>query len=121
MTTILLNQFMKWIDKHLSQVKSLNVKAFNFNLYESNEENEYDIQLVGSPYYDSENDDWACDTIFSSEEDLFTINSDDWETALEQCIELVKEYSNSGELKHIFLNAERVTAGFVDGDLEIIL
>lgn len=116
-----LNEFTKWVDKHLSQVDTSKVKAFNFNLYESDEENEYDIQLVGSSYYDSDNDDWACDTIFSSEEDLFTINSDDWEIALEDCIELVKEYSVSGELKHIFQNAERVTAGFVDGDLEIIL
>ena len=121
MKTILLNQFMKWVDKHLSLAESLNVKAFNFNLYECDEETEFDIQLVGSSYYDSENDDWACDTIFSSEEDLFTINSDDWEMALEQCIELVKEYAKSGDLKHIFLGAERVTAGFVDGDLEIIL
>lgn len=120
MDNVLLKEFSFWLDKHLSNAKNLDIKAYNFNLYEG-EEDEYDIQLVGASYYDSENDDWACDTIFSSEEDLFTIKNEDWECALEECIEMVKKYSDSGELKHLFSNAERVTAGFVDGDLEIIL
>ncbi len=121
MTNTTTEKFIQWVDKHLSQVGSLNIKAFNFNLYESSEEDLYDIQIVGASYYDSENDDWACDVVFTSGEDIFTIKSEDWEIALEECKELIMAYSDSGELKHIFHDAERVTAGFVDGDLEIVL
>lgn len=114
-------EFRKWLDQQLSGDIPESVIAFNFNMYEGETENEYQVQLVGCVSYDPDDDDWACDTTYSSGEDLYIFSSDDWEEALQTLIATVKDYLNTCEMPNRLKQAELVAAGFVDGDLEIIL
>ena len=110
--------FINWLDSLLNDIPA-DAIAFNFNLYETESDNLFEAQLVGSNQYDLDDEDWACNTIYSSEENLFSFEAEDWEDALEKIIIQAKEYiinSDNNKIK----NAKHVTAGFVDGNLEII-
>ena len=59
--------FSNWLDGILSfNPFPANTMAVNFNLYEMDDS--FDVQLIGSSMYDEDNDDWACEETFSSEE-----------------------------------------------------
>lgn len=112
-------EFEIWMDKHFSSDLPVGTKAINFNLYEE-EDTQFDIQCIGSPEYDPEDSDWACNEIFSTGEDLFHLESDSWETCLQMAIDYIKEYMSSGIYSSKLTNMEAVTVGFVDGDLEVV-
>ena len=40
------------------------LNIINGNLYESEDDNRFDVQLVGCPEFDEENEDWACNEVF---------------------------------------------------------
>ena len=113
-------EFKTWLEKQLSGQIPSDVVAFNFNLYESDLENQFDAQLIGCKKYDLQNDDWACFPDYSSGEDLYHFSADGWEEALEFFIMLVKEYLKSCGTHSKLKTAEYISAGFVDGDLEVI-
>lgn len=113
-------EFKNWLERHLSDNIPSNVIAFNFNIYESSIDNQYDVQLVGSSYYSIDDENWACNTIYSTGEDLFSFNSASWEIALNEFIEFVKKFLHSCDENNRLKQAEYITAGFVDGNLEII-
>lgn len=122
MTGELYVEFNRWADRILSKYRSDSVVAYNFNLYEHAKE--FAIQLVGTRSFDVSEQDWACDAIFSSGEDLFclahSIVGDRWESGLEAAKSLVKNYLDHGS-QSAFLKASRgVGVGFVDGDIELI-
>jgi|ERR1044072_4471293 cupin superfamily acireductone dioxygenase involved in methionine salvage len=113
-------EFNTWADRILSRHASDSVVAYIFNLYEHAKE--FAIQLVGTGSFDLRDQDWACDEIFSSGEDLFYlphgIVGDRWEDGLEAAKSLVKNYLQHGSQAE-FLKASRgVGVGFVDGDIE---
>lgn len=113
--------FKQWInDLHLENIVG-NVRAFCFNLYESCEDEKFDAQLVGCERYDENNDDWACKVIYSSEENLYSFNSEDWEHALVDFSHIVRQYLQQCEGSEKLKKAEYVAVGFVDGDLELIV
>ncbi len=112
--------FKAWLDGHLSGDIPAEVVAFNFNLYERMEDGVYDVQLVGCTAYDPDDADWACDTVFSTEEELYTFRSGEWEEAMEDFLATVKEYLANASADNRLLMAQYLTAGFVDGDLEVI-
>lgn len=109
--------FKEWLKTKLSSELSKDLIAYNFNLYENDTDVKYDVQLVGSMSYDVNDDDWACNICYSSGEDIFSFDSVDWETALDDFITMAKEAVN-GDWKSVFGDmVEYVSAGFVDGDL----
>ena len=108
-------EFQTWLEKQLEKPIPAEVIAFNFNLYEE-DETEFDVQIVGCPSYDADDSDWACDAIFSSEEDLFHFSSKDWETALEDFQAILENYLASG-VKNALTDSKYIAMGFVDGDL----
>lgn len=108
--------FEDWIEKQLLKPFPEDVIAINFNLYETDDENEFDAQIVGCAHYDANNDDWACNAIFSSGEDLFQFRSDDWESALSDFKNILCNYLCTHS-KTILNNFEYISFGFVDGDL----
>ena len=108
-------EFQTWLERQLNKPIPAEVVAFNFNLYEDDEE-EFDVQIVGCPSYDADDSDWACDAIFSSEEDLFHFESEDWETALEDFQAILENYLASGA-KNALTDSKYIAMGFVDGDL----
>ena len=119
-------EFAKWLDS-LFENNDIpeNAVAFNFNLYDEEEENIYGVQIIASERFDENDSDWACDEIWSSEEDVFCVDiSDekhtDWKQALECITELVREYLETGRYKNILTDSKAVGIGFVDGELDIL-
>lgn len=114
--------FETWLNKYLILDISPEIKALNFNLYESScEEDEFDIQLIGANKYDHDDPDWACAAIFSTGEDLCTIKAADWEDCLRLVMEYIRKYLSYGTYAKKIKDLQAITAGFVDGDLEIVL
>lgn len=118
------SKFNKWIDNLLIE-KPLpeNVMAINFNLYNISEKS-FDVQLIASSIYDENDDDWACEEIYSSKENCFNIPKSkeigDNEIALETVEEMVAEYLDHGKYSSNLKNCIAICAGFVDDRLECI-
>ena len=107
-------ELITWLIPHL-QALPAEAKALCLNLYESEEEGEFDAQLVACAAYDREDPDWACEDIYSTGEELFGFSSEDWEAALDLMLETMSEAIADGILPDAI---EYVAVGFVDGDLE---
>ena len=107
-------ELITWLTPHL-QALPAEAKALCLNLYESEEEGEFDAQLVACAAYDPEDPDWACEDIYSTGEELFGFSSEDWEAALDLMLETMGEAIADGILPDAI---EYVAVGFVDGDLE---
>ncbi len=118
--------FGQWLDDLLENNEMPGeTKAFNFNLYEESiEESIYSIQLIAACCFDENDDEWACSEVWSSEENIFCVDTSDeekgWQTALELITSLVNEYLDRGKYSHILKASQAVGIGFVDGDLSIL-
>lgn len=117
------NNFNNWLDSILcNNPLPSNTMAVNFNLYDISNKT-YDIQLIASNLYDENDDDWACEEIYSSKENCFYLSKEEYkdnELAIECVIELVAEYLNNGKYSNILKTGIAVTCGFVDDNLECI-
>lgn len=115
-------EFANWIDSLLENDMPDETLAFCFNLYEESAEDfVYSVQLVACNKFDENDSDWACEEVWSSEEDIFCIElSDeqdkDWKSAQEIIKSWVIEYIKACDI----LSAKPVAIGFVDGELELI-
>ncbi len=115
-------EFKNWLDSQLENDMPAETKAFCFNLYEESAEDcVYSVQLVACDKFDKDDSDWACEEVWSSEEDIFCIElSDeqdkDWKSAQELIKSWVQEYMKDCDI----LSAKPVAIGFVDGELELI-
>ena len=122
MNNELVGKFAAWIVRVLDEHDLSPVVAYNFNLYEH--EDETAIQLVGATSYDPEDEDWACDTYYSSGEDLFilphSLTGRDWRDALRFAIHLIEEYFQRSTVPAPLRACRAITVGFVAGDLEIV-
>ena len=122
-------EFARWLDDILeNNDMPEETKGFCFNLYEeSAEEHIYGVQLIAACEFDPDDKEgeWACEEIWSCEENIFTVDtSDEEDTGREHAQELIKEmaveYLGSGKYKDILNGAAGAAIGFVDGDLEVI-
>ncbi len=122
-------EFAKWLDDLLENNDMPDdTAAFCFNLYEeSDEEHLFAVQLIASSEFDPDDEggDWACEEVWSSEEDLFTVDTSDeedtgWKHAQELFCEMIEEYLSAGKYAHILKGCKGVAAGFVDGELQIL-
>ena len=117
------DDFAKWLDGILVGEMPGGIKAFNFNIYEE-DDGSWSLQLIGSSYYDPDNDDWACDELYSSEEDIYTWTEEsedaEWTDAQQTAVSMISDYLQNGEKKDVLLSSDSVCAGFVDGDLILI-
>lgn len=118
--------FSEWLDSLLENDMPENTKAYNFNLYEESiEDHIYGIQVVATDRFDENDDEWACDEVWTSGEDIFCIDTSDEDDtgaqfALELITGLVREYLDCGEYADKLKGSLAVGIGFVDGDLDII-
>ena len=114
-------EFNAWTDRILVNHASRSVVAYNFNLYEHADE--FAIQLVGTRSFDLRDQNWACDEIFSSGEDLFylphNVVGDKWQDGLEAAKSLVKNHLDHGTQAKVLKASCGVGVGFVDGDIEL--
>lgn len=114
--------FSKWLDSNLEQLPP-DIVAVNFNLYEGSNDT-YDIQLIGTDTFDEEDEDWACEEIFTTGEDIFlmprTDDIEDWEDALDFITKMVRKYLEDGKYANMLKGLQAVGIGFVDGEIEIL-
>ncbi len=119
------NAFADWLNSLLEKDMPENTKAYNFNIYEEEDET-YGIQLIASDrFYENDGGEWACSEIYSSEEDIFYIDHSDEKNAdrqrgMEFICSLINEYLKNGKYSDKLKNSKAVGAGFVDGDIEIL-
>ena len=59
-------EFTAWLDTALNTAPLDQIVAVNFNLYEADEDYVFHVQVVGTASFDEENEDWACDEVFTS-------------------------------------------------------
>ena len=112
--------FFEWLDAILKNELSGDIKAINFNLYED-ADNKWSIELVGTASFDKDDDDWACDEVFTTRDDPFVVKSkNDWESMEVFFIGLVNEYLSSGKYADKLKEYQAIGIGFVDGDLHIL-
>ena len=117
---ILYSDFEKWLDSIFTSKLDSTIIALNFNIYET--PNSYDIELIGSDEFDEEDEDWACNTVFSSNT-MFEIENNtfsNWESALEFISGLIKEYLNNGNNSNYIKSFKGIGVGFIDGDIDIL-
>lgn len=119
-------EFAKWLDNLLeNNDMPEDTAAFNFNLYEEGDDT-YGIQLIASDEFDEDDGgDWACSEVWSSEEDIFCIDSSDeedksWQQALKFISGLICDYLENGKYRSILLSRKAVGVGFVDGEIDLL-
>lgn len=115
-------EFSKWLESNLKQLPS-EVVAVNFNLYEGSNQT-YDIQLIGTDKFDETDEEWVCEEIFTTGEDVFLITRtddiEDWEDGLSFITKMIEEYLQNGKYTNILQKLQAVGVGFVDGDIELL-
>ena len=115
------NNFTSWLNEILKNPLPENTKGINFNLYEEENPNTYGIQFVATKSFDLNDDDWACDDIFSSDENMyFFTNKNNWEQILKEIELNIKDYLDKENESTVLKNYEGIGLGFVDGDLIIL-
>lgn len=127
--TEIYEEFDKWLDTLLeNNDMPENTRAFNFNLYDESDDaydTAFGIQLIASDKFSEDDDDWACSEVWTSEEEVFYVDSSD-ETDKsrknsQDCAKaLISSYLEDGKYAHILRAAEAIGVGFVDGDIEIL-
>jgi hypothetical protein len=97
---------------------SSDIVALSFNLYEP-----YGLELVGSTWYDEDDEDWACEEDFEPTQrscpDFEISGNPKWEDVLEIVVEILKELSNELSDLNLF-KVKHIAVGFVDGNLTVI-
>ena len=115
------NNFTSWLDEILKNPLPENTKGINFNLYEEENPHTYGIQFVATKSFDLDDEDWACDEIFSSGENMyFFTNKNNWEQTLKEIETNIKIYLDKENNSPILKKFEGIGLGFVDGDLIIL-
>jgi len=135
----LYESFSAWLDKHLSRDLPDEIVAINFNLYDGllvdaagkpmEGSESYDIELVGCVRFDENDNDWACNEVFNTNEGLFRIckksvpHSNDipfWEQELPFFSALATRYLNEGKYADKLKSFTAVAIGHVNGDLVVL-
>ena len=112
------NKIKKWllgIDRQ--ETLPNDIVALNFNISEP-----YELELIGSSWYDDEDPDWACDDDFVPDDCFLPLDEIPeevhWEQVLSMITEILKEIVAENSIK--LFNVQHIAVGFVDGDLEIV-
>lgn len=114
------NTFEIWLDDILKEKLSDDIKAINFNLYEDDSD-KWSIELVGTSSFDENNDDWACDEVFTTRDNPYVLEmKSDWENVQKIYTDKIMDYLANGKYAHKLKQYKAVAIGFVDGDLNII-
>ena len=112
--------FFEWLESLLKNEWNSEIKAINFNLYEDTD-NKWSIELVGTFSFNKDNDDWACDEVFTTRDNPFVIEREsDWKSMEIFFIGLVNEYLSFGKYARKLKEYQAIGIGFVDGDLHIL-
>ena len=113
-------QFANWLERITENEKPPDsLVAFNIGLFETKEG--YAAYLISASSYSEEDEDWACNEIFTPKERYFYFPTAfarkvKWEQAQEVVVKSVKEFLDNHP-DSFLVKTEVVTVGFDDGDL----
>ena len=126
------NDFHSWLEKVLSIDLPKETIGYAINLYESSDC--YEAELVCTPDFDPEDEDWACDDIFMSDKYKFPFDvifkewepsSEElgaWEEMLEGIVISLKRYiSGNTSGAEILMAAKGVGIGFHDASIVLVV
>jgi hypothetical protein len=119
------DSFKAWLRQSLDTAVPASVRAFSFNLYESeNDDSPFRVDLIGSPDFDLEDGDWACEEVWEATPGLLPIpaafSTSSWQTCLANVKALVLRALEDKAIGDILLTREGIAVGFVDGDLDLV-
>jgi hypothetical protein len=114
------HSFLTWAAQALPASPLPGVVAYNFNIAES--ATAFEVEIVGSSYFDPGNSDWACEEGWTSRPSKyiapFTTVGKEWQPFLESIGAAIRELSESEQPgAKTMRSAQAVTVGFVDGEL----
>lgn len=113
-------EFANWIDKVLAIDLPEETVAIGFNLYEETDKH-WSIQLVATDRFDMEDEDWVCDEVFTTGENLYSWQEKtNWESILEKAKMVLIRYLEEGMYAEKIKQFEGIGIGFVDGNIEIV-
>lgn len=114
--------FETWLDGVLANRQLPDgVVALNVNIYDGANDT-YDVELIGAPAFDENDDDWACEELFTS--DILSLpvtpETEDWEEGLAHIIGMVRQYLQTGRFRGMLEGFEAVGVGHVNGAIEVV-
>lgn len=114
-------KFTAWLNEKVNKPLPENTKGIVFNLYEGEQPHIYRIQFAATASFDLNDEDWACDEIFSSGETMYAFTSkNNWEVVLREVESNLKSYLEENTSASLLKKHDGIGLGFVDGDLIII-
>jgi len=112
-----------WIQSSLKESIPPKVKALCFNLFEPSSR-EFGVELIGSSYFDPNDEDWACNEIWESNPRKLIIpyqfSSHEWRYCQDKLKNIISNYMKKKLNEVGYNNIVAVAIGFVDGDLDFI-
>lgn len=117
--------FKAWLMGSFSTAIPASVRAFSFNLYDLDDnDSPFGVDLIGSSEFDVEDEDWACDEVWTAFPRMIAIpvafSSRSYEGCLVRVKRLVVAAMNENGAGEILKTREGVAVGFVGGDLDLV-
>jgi hypothetical protein len=117
------DSFIFWATEAIPASAPAGVLAYNFNIAQSF--NGFELEVVGSSYFDRGNSDWACEEAWTSRPHKYVVSyaeaGREWEPFLAWAAAAVCKFIESGlPGTDTLKQAHAVTVGFVDGELVIV-
>lgn len=113
-------KFETWLDSVMQMNIPSDVVAFCFNLYEDADK-KWTLELIGASSFDKDNNDWACDEVFTTRENPLSWNDKkEWKEVLGESEAIIKEYLEKGKYRKELKERQGLAVGFVDGDLILL-
>ena len=114
--------FHAWLDETFAGSVPADVVAFNVNLTDR----PFSAEVVGSTYFDPEDEDWACEeawtpnrpTAFAFPDDAWRIPWTERLTAIESLLRQWMQAASPAAAK--VLDADAFAVGFVDGSIVVL-
>lgn len=112
--------FSRWLDGVCAAGLPETIQAVNFNLYED-EHDAWSVEMIGAPSFEEDDDDWACEEVFSTRETPFVFcEQAGWEEIQARFADYILQYLQSRRQAQTLLRYQAVSLGFVDGDLQLL-
>ena len=79
------------------------------------------VELIGASTFDEEDEDWACDEVFSNRDNPIVWQENAvWEEILTEVENVVRKYLEQGRFAQKLKQYKGIAVGFVDGNLTIL-
>jgi shikimate kinase len=119
------DSFEAWLTSSTNTAVPASVRAFSFNLCEFEDNSSpFGVELIGSPDFDMEDNDWACDEAWEATPRMLRIpvafSSSSWETCLAAMKRLIVAAIDDDGAGQVLKTREGIAVGFIDGDLDVV-